>query len=103
VRELLEALPDPGDGPNRLAQTEKTLRLRAGGDRGSADAPYWALSERELEVLRLLPSRLSQREIAAELYVSFNTIRTHTRVIFRKLGVSSRAEAVARARELGLL
>ena len=54
-------------------------------------------------MLRLLPSRLSQREIAAELYVSFNTIRTHTRVIFRKLGVTSRTEAVARARELGLL
>jgi LuxR family maltose regulon positive regulatory protein len=70
---------------------------------GSADAPYWELSERELEVLRLLPGSLSQREIAAELYVSFNTIRTHTRVIFRKLGVTSRAEAVARARELGLL
>jgi LuxR family transcriptional regulator, maltose regulon positive regulatory protein len=103
VHDLLESLPDPGDGPSRLAQTEKTLRLRAGHDRGSTDAPYWELSARELEVLRLLPSRLSQREIAAELYVSFNTIRTHTRVIFRKLGVTSRAEAVARARELGLL
>ena len=84
----------------RLAQTEKTLRLRAGHDRG---APYWELSERELEVLRLLPSSLSQREIAASLYVSFNTIRTHVSAIFRKLGVTSRAEAVARARELGLL
>jgi ATP/maltotriose-dependent transcriptional regulator MalT len=103
VRDLLESLPDPGDGPKRLAETEKTLRLRAGRDGGSADAPYWELSQRELEVLRLLPSRLSQREIAAELYVSFNTIRTHTRVIFRKLGVTSRAEAIARARELGLL
>jgi LuxR family maltose regulon positive regulatory protein len=103
VRDLLASLPDPGDGPSRLARAEKTLRLRAGRDRGSADAPYWELSERELDVLRLLPSGLSQREIAAELYVSFNTIRTHTRVIFRKLGVTSRAEAVARARELGLL
>jgi LuxR family maltose regulon positive regulatory protein len=103
VRDLLASLPDPGDGPDRLAQTEKTLRLRAGRERGSADAPYWELSERELDVLRLLPSRLSQREIAAELYVSFNTIRTHTRVIFRKLGVTSRADAVTRARELGLL
>jgi LuxR family transcriptional regulator, maltose regulon positive regulatory protein len=49
-------------------------------------------------VLRLLPGHLSRREMAAELYVSFNTVRTHTRVIFRKLGVTSRAEAVAHAR-----
>lgn len=103
VRDLLASLPDPGDGLERLTHVEKTLRLRAGRDRGGASAPYWELSERELEVLRLLPSGLSQREIAAELYVSFNTVRTHVSVIFRKLGVSSRAEAVARARELGLL
>jgi len=103
VRDLLASLPDPGDGFERLAQTEKTLRLRATRDRDAAGAPYWELSERELEVLRLLPSRLSQREIAAELYISFNTVRTHVSVIFRKLGVRSRAEAVARARELGLL
>ena len=103
ARDLLESLPDPGDGLERLAQTEKTLRLRAGRERDGTSAPYWELSERELEVLRLLPSRLSQREIAAELYVSFNTIRTHVSTIFRKLGVASRAEAVARARELGLL
>jgi LuxR family maltose regulon positive regulatory protein len=101
ARALLEPLPDPGDGLERLAHAEKKLRLR---ERGGAQAPpYWELSERELDVLRLLPSRLSQREIAAELYVSFNTVRTHTRVIFRKLGVSSRDEAVARARDLGLL
>jgi LuxR family transcriptional regulator, maltose regulon positive regulatory protein len=103
VRDLLEQLPDPGDGFSRLAQTEKTLRLRAARDRGSAGARYWELSARELDVLRLLPSSLSQREIASELYVSFNTVRTHTRVIFRKLAVTSRAEAVARARDLGLL
>jgi LuxR family maltose regulon positive regulatory protein len=77
--------------------------MRRTGDRDPGSAPFWELSQRELEVLRLLPSGLSQREIAAELYVSFNTIRTHTRVIFQKLGVTSRAEAVARARELGLL
>ena len=48
------------------------------------------------------PARLSQREIATELSVSFNTIRTHTRVIFQQLGVTARAEAVARAHKLGL-
>ena len=61
------------------------------------------LSERELTVLRLLASDLSQREIGSELYISLNTVKGHTRSIFRKLGVSSRAEAVARGRELVLL
>lgn len=103
VRDILESLPDPGDGLARLERTEKALRLRATRRHDAAGAPFWELSQREIEVLRLLPSRLSQREIAAELFVSFNTIRTHTRVIFSKLGVTSRAEAVARARELGLL
>jgi LuxR family maltose regulon positive regulatory protein len=103
VRDLLETLPDPGDGMSRLERTEKALRLRTTRDRDAGRAPFWELSQREIEVLRLLPSSMSQREIAAELYVSFNTIRTHTRVIFQKLGVTSRAEAVARARELGLL
>jgi LuxR family transcriptional regulator, maltose regulon positive regulatory protein len=62
-----------------------------------------SLSERELAVLRLLASDLSQREIGAELYISLNTIKFHIRNVFRKLAVSSRAEAVARGRELGLL
>lgn len=103
VRGMLEALPDPGAGLTRLEQTERTLRLKAVRARETAAAPYWELSERELAVLRLLESRLSQREIAAELYVSFNTVKTHTRSIFRKLGVASRVDAVDRARELGLL
>jgi ATP/maltotriose-dependent transcriptional regulator MalT len=102
TRDLLEPLPDPGAGLERVARTEKTLRLRA-SRRDTASAAFWELSERELAVLRLLASKLSQREIAAELYVSFNTVKTHTRAIFRKLGVASRAEAVDRARELGLL
>ena len=54
-------------------------------------------------MLRLLATDLSQREIGAQLYVSFNTVKTHTRTLFRKLGVTSRADAVARGRELGLL
>jgi LuxR family maltose regulon positive regulatory protein len=83
VRDLLESIPDPGDGLSRLERTEKALRLRATRDRDATSAPFWELSQREMEVLRLLPSQLSQREIAAELYVSFNTIRTHTPVIFQ--------------------
>jgi LuxR family transcriptional regulator, maltose regulon positive regulatory protein len=61
------------------------------------------LSEAELRVLRYLPSNLSAPEIAAELFVSTNTVRTHLRHIYAKLDAHSRSEAVARARELGLL
>ena len=56
------------------------------------------LTDREVAVLRLLPSRLTIREIADELYVSMNTVKFHLRVIYRKLGVNSRAEAAELAR-----
>jgi LuxR family maltose regulon positive regulatory protein len=61
------------------------------------------LSARELAVLRLLPSALSFAEIGAALFVSKNTVRTHAQRIYRKLGVGSRAEAVAAARRSRLL
>jgi LuxR family maltose regulon positive regulatory protein len=61
------------------------------------------LSERELEVLRLLRSELSGPEIAQQLVVSLNTLRTHTKNIFSKLGVNNRRAAVRRAEELGML
>jgi LuxR family transcriptional regulator, maltose regulon positive regulatory protein len=54
-------------------------------------------------VLRYLPTNLRSPEIAAELFVSLNTIRTHLRNVYAKLGVHSRGDAVSRARELGLL
>ena len=54
-------------------------------------------------MLRLLDSELSVRQIAQELFLSVNTVRTHSRSIYRKLNVSSRADAVARADALGLL
>lgn len=62
-----------------------------------------ALTERELEILARLPGDASRREIAASLFVSFNTVQTHLRSIYRKLGVRSRAQAVTRARERGLI
>jgi LuxR family transcriptional regulator, maltose regulon positive regulatory protein len=61
------------------------------------------LSEAELRVLRYLSTNLKAPEIAAELFVSANTVRTHLRHIYAKLDAHSRGEAVARARELGLL
>jgi len=61
------------------------------------------LSERELSVLRMLTGPLSERDIGRELYLSHNTIHSHTKSIYRKLGVSSRKQAVQRALILGLL
>jgi LuxR family maltose regulon positive regulatory protein len=61
------------------------------------------LTDRELAVLRYLPSQLSQREIAGELFVSLNTVKTHCKAIYRKLGVDGRTTAVQAARRHGLL
>ena len=61
------------------------------------------LSERELEILRLIASGMSNGQIAQKLYLTLNTIRAHSTHIFGKLGVHTRTEAVARAREIGLL
>jgi LuxR family transcriptional regulator, maltose regulon positive regulatory protein len=73
---------------------------------GSGDPDLMArapLTPRELEVLRLLATRLSRREIGERLVVSLNTIKTHQRAVYRKLGVQGRKAATRRARELGLL
>ena len=61
------------------------------------------LTKAETRVLELLPTRLTGDEIATRLFVSPNTVRTHIRAIYRKLGASSRTQAVERAREVGLL
>jgi LuxR family transcriptional regulator, maltose regulon positive regulatory protein len=65
--------------------------------------PLEPLSDSELRVLRYLPTNLSGPEIAGQLYVSHNTVRTHIGHLYGKLGTHTRAEAVARARALGLL
>lgn len=62
-----------------------------------------ALSERELEVLALIASGRSNREIAAKLFVSTSTVKTHIHRLYRKLGARSRTQAIARAREMDLL
>ena len=61
------------------------------------------LSERELEILRLLPTNLTTPEMAAELYISVSTVRSHIKNIYSKLNVHRRTEAVNHAGELGLL
>ena len=62
-----------------------------------------ALSDRELEVLRLLGSDLDGPAIARKLFVSLNTVRTHTKHVYTKLGVNSRRAAISKAHQLGLL
>jgi LuxR family maltose regulon positive regulatory protein len=99
ARELIGRFPDPGLLPALLEQTERALAPPP-RRRIEAAAP---LTERELVVLRLLPTRLSTREISRELSVSVNTVRSQVQAIYRKLQASTRAEAVAHARELGLL
>jgi LuxR family transcriptional regulator, maltose regulon positive regulatory protein len=94
----LAAARDGGMMPERLAETERRLSTRP-----RTVAAGEPLSERELTVLSLLATDLSQREIGHELYLSLNTVKTHSRRIFGKLGVSSREEAVARGRERGLI
>ncbi|MCO5208143.1 MAG: helix-turn-helix transcriptional regulator [Caldilinea sp.] len=90
------------------------LRALEDGDAAPDDAPDRAgvpgapalvepLSARELDVLRLLQSELSGPEIADRLVVALSTVRTHTKGIYGKLGVSNRRAAVRRAAELGLL
>ena len=61
------------------------------------------LTSKELEVLRLLATRLSRREIGQRLFVSLNTVKSHQRAVYRKLGVADRSAAIKRAHELGLL
>jgi LuxR family transcriptional regulator, maltose regulon positive regulatory protein len=98
ARALLAAAPDAGTIPRRLAAAE-----RRHGIHRPAAATGEPLSKRERDVLRLLPTPLSQREIAAELYVSLNTVKSHVKSILRKLDAHNRDDAVGRARERGLL
>ena len=75
----------------------------AGATTSHIDPLVDPLSEREQVVLTYLPSWVSNDEIAAELYISLNTLKTHLRSIYRKLGANSRREAVTQARSRGLL
>jgi LuxR family maltose regulon positive regulatory protein len=90
---VIESCPDPGF---LRADGARPPRRRT-ASRGDE------LSDREFDVLRLLSTRLTLREIGGELFVSENTVKTHARSIYRKLNAASRAEAVASARGLELL
>jgi LuxR family maltose regulon positive regulatory protein len=97
------------DAARRGSSTSYAARLLASPGSLPAARPSGSgalvdpLSDRELDVLRLLASELNGPEIARHLVVSLNTVRTHTKNIYAKLGVGSRRAAVRRAEELGLL
>jgi LuxR family maltose regulon positive regulatory protein len=103
ARSVIQACPDPGPVVTAFLQQAES---RSAGPRRPAHplTPVAVdFSDREMAVLRLLSSTLSQREIGSMLFISFNTVKTHSKSIFRKLGVATRADAVARARELDLI
>jgi LuxR family transcriptional regulator, maltose regulon positive regulatory protein len=103
ARELLSSAPEPGTlVPRLVEQSETALRLVLDVS-GARPVVTDELTAREQVVLGLLPTGLSAREIADELGISRDTVRTHTKRIYQKLGVSSRRNAVSRGRELGLL
>ena len=103
-RELLERHPRHRTAHATLiGSILDTLAGRA-APQGRPGAPlHDELSHAELRVVRYLPSNMTASEIASELVVSTNTVRTHMRHIYAKLDAHSRSEAVARARELGLV
>lgn len=97
--DLLSSAPDGADVlRSRLGRLAERFTSGPG-------APELAtlLTEQERKILGLLPSTLSRREIAGELHVSMNTVKSHVRTIYRKLGTRSRRETVRRARVLGLI
>jgi LuxR family transcriptional regulator, maltose regulon positive regulatory protein len=101
ARDELDELGDSGAVPRfaeEAASEIEQARLHAGHGE-ILDVP----SEAELAVLRLLASDLSAREIGGQLFLSPNTVRSHIRSIYRKLGVGSREDAVARAETIGLV
>jgi LuxR family maltose regulon positive regulatory protein len=95
------------NGTTHRALVGDVLELAAHGTARPSGEPVPPLREpltdRELAVLRFLPTMLSSQEIAGELYVSLNTVKSHLRNLYRKLDVNGRREAVARGRQLGLL
>lgn len=111
MAQLLSEADTRGIMPDYVA---KLLTVFEAGERKSEDESHpppdrsaqplvEPLSRRELEVLRLVAQGLSNREIGERLFLALITVKGHNRNIFRKLEVRRRTEAVARARELGLL
>ena len=101
AQRAIAGFPDPGRLPAIAASGEQDLTMAREivGNRHIIEKP----SAAELAVLRCLAASLSRREIGVRLYISLNTVKTHIRELYRKLDVTSRADAVTRAEALGLL
>ncbi len=111
MTDLLRALADRAELPGRdqaaallrTSDRDEAVLTATPSARSIATLAEETLSDRELEVLRLLGTDLTGPEIARRLFVTVNTLRTHTKHIFTKLDVNTRRAAVRRGTELGLL
>jgi LuxR family maltose regulon positive regulatory protein len=99
IDDLLKRRP----GLGTLVAEAGALRAQLANERGSSVPSASALTAAELRLLPLLPTHLTFPEIAGQLFLSHDTIKTEANAIYRKLGASTRSQAVARSRELGLL
>jgi LuxR family maltose regulon positive regulatory protein len=95
---LLQSAAAKGHSPEYVKQL-----LKVYGEETSPESPIEALTERELDVLQLIASGLTNAAIAGELVIAQSTVKTHINRIYSKLGVTRRTQAVAKARELGLV
>jgi LuxR family maltose regulon positive regulatory protein len=104
ARSALTVLIRPGSQGSALAarvlQRFDTCPARPDGQPATTSVP---LTTSELAVLRFLPSHMTNQEIAEALFLSINTVKTHLRSVYRKLGVSTRRQAISRSGRLGLL
>ena len=99
IDELLRRRPGLGN----LAGDARALRTQLARERGPSTPGMSALTGAELRLLPLLSTHLSFPEIAAQMFLSSNTIKSQANSIYRKLGASTRSQAVSRSRDLGLL
>jgi LuxR family transcriptional regulator, maltose regulon positive regulatory protein len=103
ARIVLDDFAELGILAERWEATERLLSGEEPSDTVAEPLAIDELSARELDVLRMLPTALSEAEIGQELFISYHTVHSHVRTIYRKLGTSSRAQTVERARATGLL
>jgi LuxR family maltose regulon positive regulatory protein len=98
----LEVFGDAGIFDERFTKVQKDLASEGEAVNAPGTEPS-PLTDRELQILAMLQSDLSLRDIAGELFVSRNTVKTHVASVYRKLDVTSRTAAITRARQLGLI